>query len=173
MIRSNLGRIFFFILIWAVQVLVFRFMNMGWSGTTYVQIFIYPMFILSLPVKLRVEASILLAFLLGICVDFVYLSPGVHAGALVALAFFRYYLLQFIEPRNGYAVNDLPILSDQGLGWMAMYYAIALIFHSLWYYLLDMFTFQAFVELWVKSIFTAGFSWFFMIIIQFLFFYRR
>lgn len=173
MIRTNLGRIVFFILLWALQVLVFRYMTLGWGGTIYAQVFIYPLFILSLPIRMRPEFVMLLGFLLGLCVDFVYLSPGVHAGALVALSFFRRYLLNFIEPRNGYAVNDLPVLSDQGMGFIATYYALGLILHCFWYYVFDMFTFQAFFELWIKTIFSAGFSWFFLLIIQFLFFYRR
>jgi len=173
MIRTNLGRVFFFLLLWALQVFVFRYMTLGWEGTIYARVFIYPLFILSLPVRTRPEFVMLLSFALGIAVDLIYMSPGVHAGALVALGFLRSYLLSFIEPRNGYAVSDLPVLSDQGMGFMATYYAIGLIIHCFWFYLLDMFSFQSFLELWIKTIFSAGFSWFFLLIIQFLFFYRR
>jgi hypothetical protein len=173
MIRTNLGRIFFFVLLWALQVLVFRHMTLGWAGTTYVQIFIYPLFVLSLPIRMRSEFVMLLGFGLGLAVDFVYLSPGVHAGALVALTFFRGYVLNFIEPRTGYATNDYPVLADQGMGFMATYYATALIIHSFWFFMLDMFSFGAFFELWIKTIFSAAFSWFLLLIIQFLFFYRR
>lgn len=173
MIRTNIGRIIFFILLWALQAFVFRYMTLGWGGTTYVQIFIYPLFILSLPIRMRPEFVMLLGFVLGLCIDFAYMSPGVHAGALVALSFFRRYLLNFVEPRTGYATNDYPVLSDQGMGFIATYYAVGLTVHCFWFYLLDMFSFEAFFELWVKTIFSSGFSCFLLLIIQFLFFYRR
>jgi hypothetical protein len=172
MVRTKLGRIVLFLFLLLLQALVFRRMSLGWDGVVYAQVFIYPLFILSLPIRMRTEGVLLLGFLMGICIDFIYMSPGVHAGALTAMAFFRRYVLNFIEPRMGYQISDMPILADQDLGWVAIYYAVCLGIHSFWFHLFDLFSFQIFFSFWAKTIFTTGFSWFCLLIVQFLFFHR-
>lgn len=158
----------FFILLIILQVLVFQRMVFGWGGVNYVQIFIYPLFILGLPIKTPRPAMLTLAFFLGLIIDIFYTTPGVHAGATVAMAFARPYVLGMLEPRTGYNVNVIPSKYHQGINWYLGYSGILLFVHIFIYYVLEVFTFVYFLEIWLKTIFTFLFTLIFVLIYQYL-----
>lgn len=60
----------------------------------------YFVFVLWLPFSLGRPALLLIAFLLGITVDYFTLSPGLHAAACVLIAYVRPYLISLLMPRD-------------------------------------------------------------------------
>ena len=85
-----------FILLALLQVLVFKQMNLDSKILNYIHVFIYPAFILLLPIRTPDTLLIFFGFLLGITIDLFYDSPGVHASALVFMAFIRPKILKFL-----------------------------------------------------------------------------
>ena len=152
-----------------VQVLVFSRINIGGDNFNYAQIFIYPVFIMLLPIRTLHTVSILLGFLLGFTIDIFYNSLGVHASACVFMAFIRPYILAALEPRGGYNVNLSPTKSHFGLPWFAIYSGILLFAHLFFYFAVEAFTFYYFWEIMLRTILSFFISAFFVIMYQYLF----
>ena len=74
-----------FVLLVLVQVLVLN--NIQFLG--YLNPYLYILFILALPVRLRQWIVLLLAFVLGLTIDAFSNTMGLHAFATVFMAFFR------------------------------------------------------------------------------------
>src|SRR6218665_3734985 len=70
--------------------------------------FLYVAFILLLPVATNNMALMLLAFLLGFSIDIFYNSLGMHALALVVVAYVRNVWLSSITPQGGYDAAAIP-----------------------------------------------------------------
>lgn len=86
-----LGNIFRFVLLLAVQILVFN--NMDFWG--YVTAFPYILFIILYPVNGNKYGILLSSFFLGLIMDLFCNSGGVHATACVLLAYIRPYFFKF------------------------------------------------------------------------------
>jgi hypothetical protein len=119
---------------------------------------LYPLFILLLPIKIARSAQLLLAFLLGIAVDMFYDSPGLHAGALVFMAYVRKYILKFLEPVDGYSIESTPTIRKYGFNWFLIYSSLLMFIHLIVFFSLEAFSFVYFFEIILKTIFSFIFS---------------
>ena len=108
---------FFFFVYLMAQVLLFKRLVLFDSGFC----FIYVGFILLLPNETNNMLLMLVAFLLGFCIDIFYDSLGLHALALVTVAYLRNYWLNTITPQGGYDSNMSPSLALNGLQWYLVY----------------------------------------------------
>lgn len=144
-----------FFALWALQVFVFKQVVWGTGGVNYLQAFIYPLFILLLPFTTPRSLVVLLGFVMGLAIDWLYLSPGLHAGALTFTAYARQWVIQIIKPREGYNINDSPTASALGLSWMIRYVAISLFFHTFVYYFLEAFTYLLLLSIFMKTVVTG------------------
>lgn len=86
-----LVNIFRFILLLAVQIIIFN--NMTFLG--YIMPLPYILFIILYPVNSNKPSLLVSSFLLGLTMDFFSNSGGIHATACVILAFYRPYLFKF------------------------------------------------------------------------------
>lgn len=86
-----LVNIFRFILLLAVQIIVFN--NMNFFG--FVSPFPYILFIILYPVNGNKSGLLIASFLLGLVMDMFSNSGGIHAASCLALAFYRPYLFKF------------------------------------------------------------------------------
>jgi hypothetical protein len=108
---------FFFFVYLMAQVLLFKRLVLFNAGFC----FIYVGFILLLPNETNNMVLMLVAFLLGFCIDIFYDSLGLHALALVTVAYLRNYYLSAITPQGGYDSNVSPSLAMNGLQWYLVY----------------------------------------------------
>lgn len=83
--------IFRFILLLAVQIVIFN--NMNFLG--YISPYPYILFIILFPVNGNKTGLLAAGFLLGLCMDMFSNSGGFHTAACVILAFYRPYLFKF------------------------------------------------------------------------------
>ena len=83
--------IFRFVLLLALQILVFNNMNFG----GYVSAFPYILFIILYPVNGNKSNLLIASFFLGLIMDLFCNSGGVHATACVLLAYLRPYFFKF------------------------------------------------------------------------------
>lgn len=86
-----LVNIFRFILLLAVQIIIFN--NMTFLG--YIMPLPYILFIILYPVNSNKPSLLISSFLLGLTMDFFSNSGGIHATACLILAFYRPYLFKF------------------------------------------------------------------------------
>ncbi|MCB0685547.1 MAG: hypothetical protein KDC53_03450 [Saprospiraceae bacterium] len=151
--EGQIARISFrFILLLLIQGLILHRVNLGGEDFNYVQIFVYPFFIMLLPVQTGRILLILLAFLIGISVDIFYDSPGLHASASVFTAFIRPFVLSAVEPRGGYKINSVPTKNQFGFNWFVRYISILLILHLFWYFSLEVFQISRILIVILKTI---------------------
>jgi rod shape-determining protein MreD len=86
-----LVNIFRFVLLLALQILVFNNMNFG----GYISAFPYILFIILYPVNGNKANLLIASFFLGLIMDLFSNSGGVHATACVLLAYLRPYFFKF------------------------------------------------------------------------------
>jgi hypothetical protein len=120
---ANAFRFFFLLLI---QGLVLKGIELE-----HINIFLYPLFIMLLPLELPHGLVVLAAFMMGLSVDMFYDSFGLHAAALVAVAFARPLLCALVEPRGGYEVGQSLTKHSLGFRWFLRYSAIISFAHIL------------------------------------------
>lgn len=123
-----------------VQVLIFKQVALGGPEFNYFHILVYPLAILMLPIDTPKPLVLIIAFTTGLIVDVFYDSPGLHAAALVFMAFLRPTVLRALTPDTGYVKNAFPVASYFGLLWYIQYAGVLLFFFLLAYFSLEAFT---------------------------------
>lgn len=128
------------LIILAIQLLLL--LNFSFSiGDRYsLSIYLYPLIIILLPLSTSKSIILLIAFFIGLFIDYFYQAFGVHSASLVFLAFIRPYILNVLEPRGGYRTDNLPTTKFYGLGWFLSYSAILLFIHLFVFFSLDAFS---------------------------------
>lgn len=152
-----------------LQGLVFKNIGVGWESFPYLHIIVFPLFIVLLPLRTPTTLVIFLSFLLGISVDFLYDTLGVHASAAVFTGYLRSLILRLLEPRGGYNMSYSPTIARMGLGWFVQYVAILMFAHIFFYYSVEAFTFVYIVDILIKTIVSFLASMVFIMIFQLLF----
>jgi hypothetical protein len=135
----------------------------------YINVILYPVFIMLLPIRTPSFLVVFLGFLIGITTDIFYDSLGVHASASVFTAFFRSFVLKVLEPRGGYGVNLSPTKFRFGFNFFLSYSSILMLLHLAVYFSMEFFSPVFFVKIFLNTIFSFFVSMIFVIIYQFLF----
>jgi hypothetical protein len=138
MISSSISIGIRFIVLITLQGLVLNNVQVLGVASTY----FYMIFILFLPVEFNRIVVMLLAFALGLSIDFFSSSWGLHAFACVFLACIRPTLLRFLAPRDGYEFNAAPNWRTMGFTWFITYSSIAIFIHHFTVHLVEAFRFS-------------------------------
>lgn len=157
-----------FFLLFLAQVYIFKQLAWDWEGTTYLQVHVYTLFILLLPFKTPRGLVLLLAFTLGFGIDLFYESRGMHAGALVFMAYMRNVAFRIFAPREGYNIKDHPTKNSLGDTWFFRYSGFLIFLHLFFYYSLEAFTYVYLGAILLKTFFSWLGSMFFMLIIVYI-----
>ena len=165
-IQTNIIRIIF---VFLAQVLIFKQITFSLGGLAYIHFLIYPIAILLMPVKRSRPVLLVLAFIFGIALDMFYDSPGIHAAALVFTAYIRNIIIIFLEPFDGYNIDDVPTLKRMGTGWFVSYISVALLIHTFIYFSIEAFSFVFFFEIFLNTIFSFIVTFIFVLVLQFIF----
>lgn len=160
--------IFRFFLLLLLQVAVFKQFAPESGYWIYFHSIIYPLFIILMPFRVSKINNILLGFILGITLDMFYSSPGVHASALVFTAFIRPTVLTFVKPQGEYDILHSPTISHYGFSWFAVYLAIMLFGHLLFYFSVEAFTFVYLGQILLKTFASLIISYFLSILLVFI-----
>lgn len=150
-VMTNLLR---FLALVFIQVLILKDINIGGQSFNYVNIIIYPLFLILLPLRTPHSVLVLLGFLLGIFIDAFYDTYGVHASAAVFSGFIRPYILALFAPAGGYNINYSPTKRRFGLNWFLVYCSAMLLLHLFFYFSVDAFTFYFIDEILLRTIST-------------------
>lgn len=123
--RAGIWQFFSFFVYLALQVMLMK--NLVLFHTAFC--FIYIAFILFLPIETNTLLLMVLGFFMGIAVDIFYDSLGLHASALVLVAFVRNFWLMRIAPQGGYDAGEGPTLAANGIQWFLVYTLPILLVH--------------------------------------------
>lgn len=115
--------IYRFIIALLLQVTLFNFLPI--STVAFPAFYLY--FILTVPVGFYPVITLLLAFMIGISVDFSLSSFGLHSFASVFTAYVRGKLLKLMQPYDGYLPSEVPTFETRGMKWW-LYHTSFLIF---------------------------------------------
>lgn len=141
-----------FIALLLLQGLILKRIELGGFMGSHLHVFLYPLFIIILPLRIQRTLIVLLGFLMGLGIDFFYNSLGVHAAALAFTAYMRSFVLWTIQPRGGYNVNFSPTRRRMGMNWFLRYSAIMMGIHLFFYFSVEAFTFVYIVDILLSTV---------------------
>lgn len=130
--NSLLKFLLFFLVLFGLQVLVFN--NMDFLG--FINPYVYVLFILALPVSMDKKHLMLLAFVLGLGIDIMSNTMGIHIFSTVLLAFFRNDWIKAIFAYTD-CENLTPSLKSFGFSNYLKYAAVLVFIHHLSLFLLE------------------------------------
>ncbi|MBL7814396.1 MAG: hypothetical protein JNL70_05270 [Saprospiraceae bacterium] len=136
-ILRNIIRALFFL---AFQVLVLAQITLSKEPFSYIFIFIYPLFLIFLPIKIPTWLSMLVGFVYGFVIDLFLNTMGMHTATCVFMAFIRPALIQFLEPQGGYKDSSSPTRRSMGFIWFLRYAAIFMLIHIFFFFSVEEFT---------------------------------
>ncbi len=152
--RQVLNSCILFIVAIFLQVLIFKRINLSFGDFDYFHFIIFPIIIISLPLKTPRSLVIIIGFLSGICIDMFYDSPGIHASAAVFVAFIRPIILRFLEPYEGYKIDLNPTLKNMGFNWYLPYISSMLFIYMFFYFSVEAFSFVYYFDILMRTIFS-------------------
>lgn len=161
-IAKQVGRFAFFVLI---QVLILNQVELG-GGT---QIMIYPLFVLLLPVSMNIFLLLFLSFALGLSIDAMSNTYGLHASAILVVAFFRPVIFKLTAPRDGYEQVYATNIYTMGAKWTIKALGLLLLIHHFWFFLLELFKLDEILYLIQKTLLSLPLSFVICILLQYLF----
>lgn len=164
-IPSNLLR---FVLLLLAQILIFSNINFS----SFVNPYVFPLFILLLPFETPRWLLMLAGMLSGLMLDIFLGSIGMHAAACLLVGYMRPFLINIITPK-GTDFEISPNIYAQGLPWFVTYTGITMLIYLTFYFLIEAATLLNFFFLLLKIILSTLVSVFFMIIFLFLFSARK
>lgn len=126
---TNAQNVFKLLLLFVMLVVlqVFVFNNLDFLGV--VNAYPYILLLLTMPFGMSTKLLMFVALFLGLSVDVLCNTPGMHASACVLLAFMRRQVLRWIAIRNEYKAGDLPTLQSYDIEWYAKYMLVLVTAH--------------------------------------------
>lgn len=136
-ILRNLIRAVFLL---AVQVLVLRQLNIGGADFNYINIFLYPIFLMLLPMSTPIWLMMAIGFFYGFSIDVFSNTMGMHAATCVLTTYVRMPLLHFLEPQGGYKQGISPTRNRMGFPWFLRYSSLFMFLHIFTFFCVEVFT---------------------------------
>lgn len=152
------------VLLLLAQILIFSNINFS----SFINPYIYPLFLLLLPFETPRWALIVAGFLSGLLLDIFMGSIGMHAATCLLIGYIRPFLINVITPK-GTEFEISPNVYAQGITWFIVYLGIAMFIYLSVYFFIEAATFFNFFLMLIKIILSTTFSVVFMIIFLFLF----
>lgn len=150
------------------QSLIFNQLEIGFG----IHIMIYPLFIALLPFETAIIPMLLLAFFMGLGIDSLSNTYGLHTSALVVIAYLRPIIYKAFSPRDGYEGNKDGSIFEMGQRWFLLVFGTLLLIHHFWFFMLEIFKFNELGYVFKKLILSVPISMLFCVLFQYLFLKR-
>ncbi|QQS50134.1 MAG: rod shape-determining protein MreD [Bacteroidota bacterium] len=150
-IPRNIIRFFVLIL---MQVLIFNNIELG----KYLNPYFYVLFILLLPFETPGWLVLISGFFLGLSVDILSETLGMHTAASVFMAYLRPTALAMVSPRDGYETGTYPRVFFYGIEWFVQYALILVFAHHTVLFLCEMFSFRDLFHVILRIVLSTAFS---------------
>lgn len=157
-----LVNIFRFVLLLAVQIIIFN--NMNFLG--YISPFPYILFIILYPVNGNKSGLLIASFLLGLIMDMFSNSGGIHTTACLVLAYFRPFIFKFSfglsYEYQTIKLND--VLTPERFSFILL----SVVIHHLILFILEAFQFSFILDILLRTLLSTVFTLILCIIIIYL-----
>jgi rod shape-determining protein MreD len=157
-----LTNIFRFILLLAVQIIIFN--NMNFLG--YISPYPYLLFIILYPVNSNKSGLLAASFLLGLIMDLFSNSAGFHTTACVILAYYRPYLFKFAFGLS-YEYQTIK-LNDVLTPERFTFLLLSVVIHHIVLFALEAFKFTLILDILLRTVLSSIFTLIICIIIIYL-----
>ncbi len=157
-----LVNIFRFIMLLAIQVVIFN--NMNFLG--YISPFPYILYIILYPVNSNKSGLIISSFLLGLSMDMFCNSGGIHATACLILAYYRPYIFKFSFGLS-YEYQTIK-LNDSLTPERFSFILVSVVLHHIVLFVLEAFQFKFIWDILLRTLFSSLFTIIISIIIIYL-----
>ena len=157
-----LVNIFRFIMLLAIQVVIFN--NMNFLG--YISPYPYILYIILYPVNSNRSGLILSSFLLGITMDMFCNSGGIHAASCLILAYYRPYIFKFSFGLS-YEYQTIK-LNDSLTPERISFILESVVLHHIVLFILEAFQFKFIWDILLRTLFSSIFTIIISIIIIYL-----
>jgi hypothetical protein len=164
MIKQLPHYILLFVVLIALQVLVFNNINLG----GYINPYIYVLFILLLPFSIPNWALLFIGLFTGFAVDYFMNTLGLHMSASLLVAFARPTILSWMSFRDDLDRFDSPGIGSSGLEWFIRYTLIAVLIHHTALFMLETFSFYHFHITILRILLSTLFTTFFIVLFELL-----
>ena len=154
-----------FVLFAAIQSLIFNQLEIGFG----IQFMIYPLFILLLPYQLNVYVLLFISFSLGLIIDAISNTYGLHASSALLVAYMRPYLFKIFEPRDGYEQPMELSYRNMPFGWILYVHGSLFLLHHLWFFTIEIFKFNEMLFVLQKTMLSLPCSFIVGILFQLIF----
>ena len=131
--------------------------------------FVYPLIILVLPFDTNRAGVLGLAFAIGLILDSFTDTPGLHAAALVLVAWLRPHIADMLTPKAGYESGDNPRIASLGPVWFVTYAGTLLAAHHAAYFFLEVFSLAAIGTVLLHTLVSLLFSLSLAVLFEYLF----
>ena len=155
-----------FILILLFQLLIVNNIELN----TYVNPYIYIVFILLLPVSMKPWVVVVISFFVGMAMDTFSSTVGLHMAATVFMGYIRGFYLQFATSREDMQSRIEPNISRKGLVWFLIYAILMIFLHHLVLFHLEIYGFREFFRTMGRVLVSTFFSVIIITIGQLLFY---
>lgn len=158
-----------FILFVLIQSVVFNQLEIGLG----IHPMIYPLFIMLLPFNTNSVLLLFLAFAMGMSIDVLSNTGGLHASSLLVFALFRPIIFKAFGPREGYDPGAEGSIYEMGHAWFLYCFGILILIHHTWFFFMEVFKFSEFLYVLRKLVLSLPVTYLLVILFQFLFLGRR
>jgi hypothetical protein len=146
----------------AIQTLVLNQLEIGLG----IQMMVYPLFILLLPFELGIIAILVIAFVMGIAIDIISNTYGLHTSSLLLVAYLRPIIFKMFSPRDGYDSLKEGNIYEMGPRWFIYVFGILLFVHHLWFFTLEIFRMDDFFFILQKVLLSLPLSFILSLLLQ-------
>ncbi len=154
-----------FIVLVAAQVLVLNQLEIGFG----IQFMVYPLLIVLLPFDLGIIYMLFIAFVMGLSIDGISNTFGLHTSSLLVITYLRPAIFKLFGPRDGYDILKEGNMYEMGTRWFISVFGLMLIIHHLWFFILEIFRFDDMLFVLSKTLLSVPLSFLFCLIFQAMF----
>lgn len=154
-----------FLVLVVVQSLILNQLEIGFG----IQLMVYPLFILLLPFDLGIIYMLLIAFGMGIAIDSISNTYGLHTSALLVVTYLRPFIFKMFAPRDGYDNLKEGNMYEMGTRWFIYVFGLLLVIHHLWFFTLEIFRLDDFFFILQKTLLSLPLSFLLCLLLQTMF----
>lgn len=154
-----------FLILVVVQTLILNQLEIGFG----IQFMVYPLFILLLPFDLGIIYMLLIAFGMGIAIDSISNTFGLHTSSLLVVAYMRPIILKIFSPRDGYDNLKEGNMYEMGTRWFIYVFGMMLLIHHFWFFTLEIFRIDDFFFILQKTLLSLPLSFLICLLLQAMF----
>jgi hypothetical protein len=154
-----------FIVLILIQTLFLNQLEIGWG----IQFMIYPLFIMLLPFEMATIPMLLLAFAMGMSIDGISNTYGLHTSSLLLVTYMRPGVFKLFSPRDGYDNLKEGTSFQMGARWFISVFGSLLLAHHFFFFTLEIFRFAEIMFILQKTLVSLPFSFLLSMLLQALF----